>query len=107
MPFCTMLLADMGARVIKVESLEQARERLSLGMKRVRNGVEERVPVYQYRDRNKQAITLNLMTATGVALFKEMVAHVDVVTENFSVSTMELLVPDYNILPAQIFLDTF
>src|SRR5215831_2637259 len=91
MPFCTMLLADMGARVIKVESLEQARERLSLGIKRQRNGVEERVPVYQYRDRNKQAITLNLKTPQGVALFKELVRHVDVVTENFSVGTMERL----------------
>src|SRR5207244_13589033 len=76
MPFCTMLLADMGARVIKVESLEQARERLSLGIKRARNGIEERVPVYQYRDRNKQAITLNLKTSKGVALFKELVQHV-------------------------------
>src|SRR5499426_280194 len=100
MPFCTMLLADMGARVIKVESLEQAKERLSLGMKRVRNGVEERVPVYQYRDRNKQAITLNLKTPQGVALFKELVPHVDVVTENFSVGTMERLGLGYQSLQA-------
>jgi len=107
MPFCTMLLADMGARVIKVESLEQARERLSLGMQRVRHGVEERVLVYQYRDCNKQAITLNLKTPKGVDLFKELVAHVDVVTENFSVGTMERLGLGYNNLPAQIFLDTF
>jgi len=98
MPFCTMLLADMGARVIKVESLDQARERLSLGMKRVRNGVEERVPVYQYRDRNKQAVTLNLKTAKGVELFKELVARVDVVTENFSVGTMERLGLGYSAL---------
>src|SRR5215510_2039369 len=98
MPFCTMLLADMGARVIKVESLEQAKERLSLDMKRVRNGVEERVPVYQYRDRNKQAITLNLKTPQGVALFKELVRHVDVVTENFSVGTMDRLGLDYKTL---------
>src|SRR5215470_19347289 len=88
MPFCTMLLADMGTRVIKVESLEQAKERLSLGIKRQRNGVEERVPVYQYRDRNKQAITLNLKTPKGIELFKELVQRVDVVTENFSVGTM-------------------
>lgn len=98
MPFCTMLLADMGARVIKVESLEQAKERLSLGMKRVRNGVEERVPVYQYRDRNKQAITLNLKTSTGVELFKELAKRVDVITENFSVGTMERLGLGYNTL---------
>jgi crotonobetainyl-CoA:carnitine CoA-transferase CaiB-like acyl-CoA transferase len=100
MPFCTMLLADMGARVIKVESLEQAKERLSLGMKRVRNGVEERVPVYQYRDRNKEAITLNLKTPQGVALFKELVQYVDVVTENFSVGTMERLGLGYTSLQA-------
>jgi CoA:oxalate CoA-transferase len=91
MPFCTMLLADLGAKVIKVESRERGRERVSLGVKRTRNGIEERVPVAQYRDRNKLGITLELKTAKGVELFKELVARVDVVTENFSVGTMERL----------------
>jgi crotonobetainyl-CoA:carnitine CoA-transferase CaiB-like acyl-CoA transferase len=98
MPFCTMLLADLGARVIKIESREQGQERLSLGMKRVRHGVEERVPVYQYRDRNKQAITLNLKSRQGIALFKELVKHADVMTENFSVGTMERLGLGYDVL---------
>jgi crotonobetainyl-CoA:carnitine CoA-transferase CaiB-like acyl-CoA transferase len=91
MPFCTMLLADMGARVIKVESRERGRERLSLGIKRTRNGVEERVAPAQYRERNKLAITLELKTPRGVELFKELVTRVDVVTENFSVGTMDRL----------------
>jgi crotonobetainyl-CoA:carnitine CoA-transferase CaiB-like acyl-CoA transferase len=91
MPFCTMLLADMGARVIKVESRDRGRERMSLGIKRRRNGAEERVPAAQYRDRNKLCITLELKTPRGVELFKELVRRSDVVTENFSVGTLERL----------------
>ncbi|HEU4367765.1 MAG TPA: CoA transferase [Methylomirabilota bacterium] len=91
MPFCTMLLADLGARVIKVESRERGRERVSLGIKRVRDGVEERVPAAQYRERNKLAVSLELKTPQGVALFKELVRHADVVAENFSVGTMDRL----------------
>jgi crotonobetainyl-CoA:carnitine CoA-transferase CaiB-like acyl-CoA transferase len=98
MPYCTMLLADLGARVIKVESREQGQERLSLGIKRVRNGVEERVPVYQYRERNKQAVTLNLKHPTGIELFKELVSRADVVAENFSVGTMDRLGLGYETL---------
>ena len=98
MPYCTMLLADLGARVIKVESREQGQERLSLGIKRVRNGVEERVPVYQYRERNKQSVTLNLKHPQGVGLFKELVTRADVVAENFSVGTMERLGLGYETL---------
>jgi len=98
MPYCTMLLADLGARVIKVEERSQGQERLSLGIKRVRNGVEERVPVHQYRERNKQGITLNLKAPKGVELFKELVRHADVVTENFSVGTMERLGLGYDVL---------
>src|SRR5437773_12135779 len=100
MPFCTMLLADLGARVIKVESRERGRERVTLGVKRARDGVEERVPVAQYRDRNKLGVTLELKTAKGVELFKELVKRADVVTENFSVGTMERLGLGYEDLKA-------
>ena len=98
MPFCTMLLADLGARVIKVESRERGRERVSLGIKRTREGVDERVPAAQYRERNKLAITLELKTPQGVALFKELVARADVVAENFSVGTMDRLGLGYETL---------
>jgi CoA:oxalate CoA-transferase len=98
MPYCTMLLADLGARVIKVESREQGKERLSLGITRVRDGVEERVPVHQYRERNKQSITLNLKDPKGVELIKALVKHADVVAENFSVGTMDRLGIGYETL---------
>ncbi len=91
MPFCTMLLADLGARVIKVESPERGRERVSLGVRRRRDGVEERVPAAQYRDRNKLGVTLDLKTPAGLELFRELVRRADVVTENWSVGTMERL----------------
>jgi crotonobetainyl-CoA:carnitine CoA-transferase CaiB-like acyl-CoA transferase len=100
MPYCTMLLADLGARVIKVESREQGQERLDTGLKRLRHGIEERVPVAQYRERNKFAITLNLKTPRGVELFKSLVRHADVVAENFSVGTMERLGIGYEVLHA-------
>src|SRR5262245_10204351 len=98
MPFCTMLLADMGAKVIKVESREQGQQRLSTAIRRVRHGVEERVPVAQYRDRNKLGITLNLKTDKGGELLKELVQRADVVTENFSVGTMARLGISYDVL---------
>jgi len=98
MPFCTMLLADLGARVIKVESPERGRERVSLGVKRQRDGVAERVPAAQYRDRNKLGVTLDLKTPTGLELFRELVQHADVVTENWSVGTMERLGLGYEAL---------
>ena len=100
MPFCTMLLADLGATVIKVESPERGRERVSLGIKRTRDGVEERVPAAQYRDRNKLGVTLELKTAAGVELFKDLVRRSDVVTENFSVGTMDRLGLGYDALKA-------
>jgi CoA:oxalate CoA-transferase len=98
MPYCTMLLADLGARVIKVESREQGQERMSLGIRRVRDGKEERVAAAQYRERNKASVTLNLKHPQGVELFKALVKRADVVAENFSVGTMDRLGLGYETL---------
>ena len=91
MPFCTMLLADMGARVIKVESRERGAERMSLGIRRVRNGAAERVHAAQYRERNKLSVTLDLKRPEGVTLFKALCRKADVLCENFSVGAMARL----------------
>ena len=91
MPFCTMLLADMGARVIKVESRERGQERMALGIRRTVNGRSERVHAAQYRERNKRSVTLDLKQPQGVSLFKELCRKADVVCENFSVGAMARL----------------
>ena len=82
-PFCTMLLADMGAEVIKIEPPwgEMTRFRPPLI-----NGAS---PNFTYFNRNKKGMTLNLKSEKGVAIFKELVKIGDVVVENYSPRTME------------------
>jgi crotonobetainyl-CoA:carnitine CoA-transferase CaiB-like acyl-CoA transferase len=76
-PFGTTLLGDFGAEVIKVE----------------RPGGQNtpmRSPVsWSVENRNKRSITLALDHPKGQALFKELVKHIDVVTENFVPGTLE------------------
>ncbi|UCE84667.1 MAG: CoA transferase [Deltaproteobacteria bacterium] len=82
-PFCTMLLADYGADVVKVES---------------RRGREFRVPgserdtyFFLSSNRGKRSITLDYRSAPGRALLVRMLPHFDVLVENFRPDVMEQL----------------
>lgn len=97
MPYCTMLLADLGAEVIKVEEREIAEFLLHVGPRRERNGEQEVIPTwYLYVMRNKQHMTLNLQEAKGREIFLELCKHADVVVENFSVGVVKRLGIDYD-----------
>ncbi|MBV1882700.1 MAG: CoA transferase [Pseudomonadales bacterium] len=83
-PYAGFLMANAGARVIKVESLigETLRSRGKSG---------SAAYAFTMLNQNKQSITIDLKTDKGKALFIDLVKQSDVVLENFSPGTMEKL----------------
>ncbi len=76
-PFCTMILADMGAEVIKLERPGRGDSVRAWG-----DG-SERNPYFRYINRNKKGITLDYKQAEGRALFLKLAAQMDVLVENY------------------------
>lgn len=89
-PYCGMLLADMGAEVIKVEKLNGGDETRTLGP--WKDGTSLYFPGY---NRNKKSVTVNFRSPEGVALVKKLIASADVVLENFRTGTMAKMGLDY------------
>lgn len=79
-PFCTQLLADLGADVIKVESLDGDSSR-SIPPHFVGNDSA----YYLSINRNKRSIALDLKSPRGMAVLRRLIASADVVVENFRV----------------------
>jgi CoA:oxalate CoA-transferase len=85
-PFCTLLLRDLGAEVIKVERHEGDVVRNDAPLTR---GLES--GVFTILNRGKKSITVNLKTEKGRDICRELAKKVDVVVENFSPGTMDKL----------------
>jgi crotonobetainyl-CoA:carnitine CoA-transferase CaiB-like acyl-CoA transferase len=91
-PFCALHLAHLGAEVIKVEShshLDAAR-RLPFYPKDMEPGVN-RCALFNQWGQGKKSVLLNLTTAKGVAVAKELIAKSDVVLQNFATGVMDNL----------------
>ena len=84
-PYCTMILGDLGAEVIKVESPGGSDETRKWGPP-FQNDVSA---YYLSANRNKKAITVDLKTERGVAIIKKLAAESDVVVSNFKTGTMD------------------
>jgi crotonobetainyl-CoA:carnitine CoA-transferase CaiB-like acyl-CoA transferase len=84
-PYCTMMLADLGARVIKVEQPGTGDDTRAWGPPFAAG----ESAYYLSVNRNKQGITLNLKSERGRALLLELVKQADVLVENFKLGTME------------------
>jgi crotonobetainyl-CoA:carnitine CoA-transferase CaiB-like acyl-CoA transferase len=84
-PYAGMILADLGADVVKVESLEGDQFR------RWEGGVEGIRPAFAAYNRGKRSVALNLKDDEGRALFERLVGSADVVIENFRPGVMDRL----------------
>jgi crotonobetainyl-CoA:carnitine CoA-transferase CaiB-like acyl-CoA transferase len=90
-PTCGMLLADLGAEVIKVEPLSGDNTRKLLG---------SGAGFYPLFNRNKQSLTLDLKTPEGREAAHRLIATADIVSHNFRPETMASQGLDYETLKA-------
>ena len=90
-PTCGMVLADMGAEVIKVEPLEGDRTRYLLG---------SGAGFFPLFNRNKKSIAIDLRTPEGAALARQLALSADVVAENFKPGALAKYGLDYAALSA-------
>jgi crotonobetainyl-CoA:carnitine CoA-transferase CaiB-like acyl-CoA transferase len=90
-PFCTMVLSDYGAEVIKIEQPGVGDGTRQWGPPWIAGESAYFLSV----NRNKRSMTLNLKTGKGQAIIKQLVAKADVLIENFTPGTMQRMGLDY------------
>ncbi|WP_415155211.1 CaiB/BaiF CoA transferase family protein [Maritalea sp.] len=89
-PFCTSMLADLGAEIIKVELPEIGDDARHFGPY-----LEGQSTYFMMLNRNKKSITIDMKSEEGRQLIREMIAHCDVLVENFRPGVMQRLGLDY------------
>jgi crotonobetainyl-CoA:carnitine CoA-transferase CaiB-like acyl-CoA transferase len=94
-PYATMLLGDLGARVIKIEQPGRGDDTRRWGPPFTPNGESA---YFLCANRNKESVTLDLKHPTGNAIVREMIARADIVVENFKVGSMAALGLGYEAL---------
>lgn len=90
-PYCTMMLGDMGADVIKIEEPTKGDEQRTLVVYRRPEDEDFFYPM----NRNKRSVAVDLKAEEGKQIIYDLVRHVDVVVENFSPGVTERLGIDY------------
>ncbi|MGY0692562.1 CaiB/BaiF CoA transferase family protein [Virgibacillus sp. FSP13] len=93
-PYCTMILGDLGAEVIKVEAPGGSDDTRKWGPP-FQNGVSA---YYLCANRNKKSITVDLKSTAGIEVIRKLVSESDVIINNFKSGTMERFGLDYETL---------
>ncbi len=96
-PYCTMLLADMGARVIKVEQPGKGDDTRAWGPP----FLEGESAYFLSINRNKESVTLDFKQPEGRAVLDGLIAKSDVLVENFRPGTLTKIGLDYQSLRTQ------
>jgi len=86
-PACGLMLADLGADVIKIEKIPEGDD----SRKFLPPDVKGESAAFMIMNRGKRGLGLNLKDKMGIDIFKKMVAKSDVVVENFRKGTLERL----------------
>lgn len=99
-PLCTRTLADLGADVIKIESIQYPDWWRGVDRRPayVASQRYEMTPSFCIMNRNKRGITLDLTRPKGLALAKRLVAGADIVVENYSANVLPKLGLGYDVL---------
>ena len=83
-PYCTMMLSDLGARVIKVEAPEVGDDSRKFGP-----FIEDYSAYFMSLNRGKESIALNLKNEDDKKIFDKILAKADILVENFKPGTLE------------------
>ena len=92
-PYCTMMLADMGAEVIKIEIPGKGDDTRNFGPYKNKSSM-----YYANVNRNKKGVSLNMKAPEGKQLFLERVKTADMVVENYRPGVMDKLGLGYDVL---------
>ena len=93
-PTCGLLLADLGAEVIKIEKTPGGDDTRNF----LPPDIKGESAAFLMMNRNKKGIALNLKEKDGIEIFKTMVKNSDVVLENFRKGTLEKLGIGYDVM---------
>lgn len=93
-PYCTMMLGDMGARVIKVEQPGKGDDTRGWGPP----FLDDESAYFLSINRNKESVTLDFKQPAGGAILERLIAKADVLVENFRPGTLSKLGFDYGAL---------
>lgn len=95
-PFCTAMLADLGAEVIKIEAPGKGDDARAFGPFRDREST-----YFMLLNRGKRSVTINLKSPEGVGLVKALAARCDVLIENFRPGVAARLGLDHEAIKAR------